>query len=50
MQTTTISKPMRVEPRPTLTDKARRSAPTPKPNSSALSREELQRAVREMIG
>ena len=50
MQTTTISKPMCVEPRPTLNDKARSSAPTAKPNSSALSRKELRALVLEVIG
>ena len=50
MQTTTDSKALRIEPRPALTPKARQSRPAPILSPSGLSRAELRRLVREMIG
>jgi len=50
MQTITNAEAVRVAPRSTTQDRARRSAPAPKPNSSGLSREELKKLVAEMIG
>jgi hypothetical protein len=50
MQTTTDSKAMRVEPRPALIQRARPSRSARKPSPSGLSRAELRRLVREMIG
>ena len=49
MQTTTPSKATRAEPRPALTQGARKATPAPKPSPSGLSREELRALVLEVI-
>ena len=50
MQSITNLKTTRAETRPGMNDRARRSTPSPKPNSPGLSPEELRTLALEMIG